>query len=100
MSGKTDSKQEKSVALKYDGTGAPVVVAKGSGKLAEVIKRIAADNGIPVYEDHEVVEYLYRVQIGQQIPEELYEAVASIIAFLVDQDEKLREKIMEALKNG
>ncbi len=88
-------KRSKSVALSYDGEGAPKVVAKGSGKMARKIIELARQHGIPVYQDEEVVEYLYRVQLGQEIPEELYEAVATIIAFLIQKDESLKDRILK-----
>jgi len=76
------------VALKYDidslddtDVAAPVVVAKGSDFMAQKIKEIALENGVPVHQDREIARFLYyNVDIGQQIPPELYKAVAEILA--------------------
>ncbi len=73
------------VALKYDpekGT-APVVVAKGARLIAERIKAIAKENDVPVIENKPLARMLYKtVQIGGEIPMELYKAVAEILAYV------------------
>jgi flagellar biosynthetic protein FlhB len=71
------------VALKYDAevSPAPVVVAKGADFMAQKIKEIAAQNNVPIQENKEVARFLFNnVEIGQQIPAELYQAVAEILA--------------------
>jgi flagellar biosynthetic protein FlhB len=70
------------VALKYDPSkmGAPTVVAKGANLIAEKIKEIAAKNGVPVFEDKPLARTLFKLGIGQEIPETLYRAVATILA--------------------
>jgi flagellar biosynthetic protein FlhB len=70
------------VALKYDGTRpAPVVVAKGQDLIALQIKRIAAEHDVPVVENKPLARSLHRtVEIGQLIPEELFHAVAQVLA--------------------
>ena len=73
------------VALRYeDGvTGAPLVVAKGAGDLAQSLKRIAAEHQVPVVENPPLAQALYKqVDVGREIPEELYQAVAEIMAVL------------------
>ena len=73
------------VALKYDGSkmAAPFVVAKGAGFLAERIREIARHNGVPVIENKFVARSLYRlVDIGKEIPANLYRAVAEILAYV------------------
>lgn len=69
------------VALKYDGRGAPRVTAKGRGKVAEHILELAAEAGVPVREDPELTLLLAQVELGDEIPPELYVAVAQVIAF-------------------
>jgi len=74
-----------SVALKYQQgeMSAPVVVAKGANWLAVRIKEIARENRVPVVEDKEVAQFLYQaVEIGQEIPVEIYQAVAQILAMV------------------
>jgi len=75
-------KENKAVALFYDGKTAPVVSAKGDSSVAEEIIRIARENNVPLYENEELVEILARLELGDQIPEVLYRAIAEIIAFV------------------
>lgn len=77
-------KQDKAVALKYDKdkNSAPKIVAKGQGILAEKIEDIARSSGIYIAKDKHLVEGLYKMNIGSDIPEELYEAVAKILVFV------------------
>ncbi|MFC4103632.1 EscU/YscU/HrcU family type III secretion system export apparatus switch protein [Paenibacillus xanthanilyticus] len=81
---------KKAVALKYEpGTGsAPVVVAKGSGRIADVIVEKAAENGVPVQEDKSLVEVLAKLDIAQEIPPELYLLVAEILSFVYRSDKR------------
>lgn len=74
----------KAAALKYDEEKdkAPKVVASGRGKIAERIVEIAKEHGIPIYEDPDLVELLLKVDIGDEIPPELYKAVAEVLAFI------------------
>lgn len=73
-----------SVALKYDGSrGAPVVVAKGQDLVAFEIRRIAEEHGVPVVPDPPLARSLHAtVDLDQEIPEELYQAVAQLLAFV------------------
>ena len=73
------------VALKYDRskTHAPIVVAKGARKVAERIKELAKEHGIPVIENPPLARAIYKnVEIGQEIPVELYKAVAEVLAYV------------------
>ena len=76
--------RRKTVALKYDRDvdSAPVVIAKGVGEIAETIIAIAREEGIPVVEDPELVEDLFRLEVYSEIPEELYQVVAEVLAFV------------------
>ena len=69
------------VALEYDGDNAPTVSAHGVGKIAEQIKKIAKENGVPLQQDNELIEILAQLDLGDEIPENLYRAVAEVIAF-------------------
>ncbi|WP_274642609.1 EscU/YscU/HrcU family type III secretion system export apparatus switch protein [Pseudomonas serbica] len=69
------------IALKYDGTHAPTLTAKGDEELAEEILRIARDCEVPIYENAELVSLLARMELGESIPQELYLTIAEIIAF-------------------
>ncbi len=72
------------VALKYEGKkmSAPKIVAKGADVLAEKIKEIARKKGVPIIEDKPLARMLYKVEIGSYIPEDLYRAVAKILAYV------------------
>lgn len=72
---------QKAVALKYDYTTAPTIVAKGSGQLAEKIMAVAKENDVMLHQSPELVEMLSTLELGEEIPEALYLAVAEIIAF-------------------
>jgi flagellar biosynthetic protein FlhB len=62
---------------------APVVVAKGAGLMAQRIRKIALENGIPVVERKPLAQALYRdVEINQPVPQERYAAVAEVLAYV------------------
>ncbi|HEY5717964.1 MAG TPA: EscU/YscU/HrcU family type III secretion system export apparatus switch protein [Motiliproteus sp.] len=69
------------VALTYDEERPPFLSAKGRGLIAEEILRIARENNIVVHEDPTLVETLALLELGQQIPESLFKAIAEVIAF-------------------
>jgi flagellar biosynthetic protein FlhB len=73
------------VAIQYDPEkmGAPTVVAKGQRLVAQKIKDVAIANGVPIVENKPVARALYAaVEVGDQIPEDLYQAVAEILAYV------------------
>lgn len=76
--------QKRAVALRYDPARdkAPKVVAKGKGRTAEQILALARKNAVPVREDPTLVQVLSRLKVDQEIPPEVYRAVALILAFL------------------
>ena len=78
---KTYYSSDIAVALKYDGKNAPKVTAKGEGLTAEQILDIAAQHGIPQQTEPELVKILAQIPLGDEIPNELYVAVAEVIAF-------------------
>lgn len=69
------------VALHYDEVNAPKVTAKGENEIAQKIYEIARHHNVPLQENHELVRLLSKIELGEQIPEVLYLAVAEIIAF-------------------
>ena len=69
------------IALRYDGDGAPRVTASGRKEVADRIRRLAAEAGIPEYPDPELAQVLAQVPLGEEIPEALYLAIAQVIAF-------------------
>ena len=72
------------VALQYSGSGAPILSAKGSAETAEQILRIAAEHDIPLCENPALVDLLSQLELGEEVPEELYTAVAYVLAFAYD----------------
>ncbi len=76
--------RKKAVALRYDPEQdpAPRLVAKGQGHIAEKIIQIAKEHGVHIHEDPDLVELLAALDLGQLIPEELYAALAEILAFI------------------
>ena len=71
-------------ALRYDqpGNRAPKVVARGEGHIAERILALAREHGITIHEDRELVDVLARLDLEEDIPGEVYQVVAEILAFL------------------
>jgi flagellar biosynthesis protein len=69
------------VALHYNGRGAPRVVAKGGGELADRIIETAREHNVPLQEDAALASALSRLELGREIPRELYVAVAHVLAF-------------------
>lgn len=78
---KQEQKPKTAVALHYDGNNAPRVVASGKGDIAEQIIALAREHGIPLEEDGELLDLLSQLELGDEIPQPLYQAVAEIIAF-------------------
>lgn len=72
-----------SVALQYDKTGAPRVVAKGRGAIGAKIVEVAKANDIPIEENEVLAGALSNVEIDEEIPVELYKAVAEVLAFVL-----------------
>ena len=78
-----DNRIKKAVALKYDRAkdNAPKVTAKGTGLIAKRIIELAQREGIPISEDPDLVGALVQLDFQEEIPPELYRAVAEILAF-------------------
>ena len=75
---------KKAVALKYDRQkdDAPRVVAKGQGRVAENIIELAKKHDIPIKDDPDLIEVLSSLEINEDIPSEIYVAVAELLAFV------------------
>ncbi len=89
------SPRRKAVALGYEaGTdSAPRIVAKGSGLLADRIVELAQEHGVPVHGDPDLMTLLSQVDVGTEIPESLYRAVAEVLAFLYRVNQGLKERV-------
>lgn len=79
------------VALHYDKkNGAPRVVAKGKGTIAAKIIEVAKDNDVPIQENEVLAGALSNVELGDEIPAELYKAVAEVLIFVMKLTGRLR----------
>lgn len=81
MSDYTEGDLQKAVALFYDGQNTPQITAKGWGATAEEIVAIAREHQVPLCDNPALVDLLVNLELGDNIPETLYVAVAHIIAF-------------------
>lgn len=74
------------VALKYDESqgSAPIIVASGLGHMAEKIVEVANQTDVPVYEDSSLATILSQLELGAQIPEEVYKAVVEIYVYFLN----------------
>lgn len=83
--------RRKVVAVRYDSEtdGAPKVVAKGSGHVGDRIVELAREHGVHIHEDPDLVAILAEVELNREIPEDLYKAVAEVLAFVYRLNEGL-----------
>lgn len=94
MENKKIQKPLKATALRYEEGKdiAPKLVAKGSGEMAKKIIEIAKECNIPITEDKQLVEILSSLDLYQEIPQDLYKAVAEILAFVYSLSKKAEAK--------
>ncbi|MGI6657712.1 MAG: EscU/YscU/HrcU family type III secretion system export apparatus switch protein [Desulfobulbus sp.] len=85
---------KKAVALLYDQkiSSAPKVVASGANLVAEKILAAAMESGVYIKEDRDLVELLAKVPIGTEIPEELYQTIAEVLAFVYSVNDKYKNR--------
>ncbi len=84
---------EIAVSLQYDGSTAPTVSAKGEGEVAKQILLLATEHDIPIYRNPQLIQLLSQVELDEEIPRELYVAVAEIIAFAYRLKDKTPEPV-------
>ena len=88
-----DKKLKKAAAVTYEqGEAAPKVTALGKGEIAERIIKTAKENNVPVFEDGGLVETLLQLDLGDQIPPELYSVVAEVLVFIANIDKQKGSK--------
>lgn len=88
-----DNKPKQAVALEYNPEdGAPKVIAMGKGALAERIVEKAKEEDIPIHKDDKLADTLSKLEIGDMIPQELYQVVAEVLVF-VDRMDKIKSKV-------
>jgi flagellar biosynthesis protein len=83
-------KNQLAVALHYDRTGAPRVVAKGRGSIGAKIVELAKAHDIPIEENGVLAGALSNVELGDEIPAELYKAVAEVLIFVLRLSGRIR----------
>ena len=86
----TKAKSQLAVALHYDRSGAPRVVAKGRGSLGEKIIEVAKAHDIPIEENEVLAGALSNVELGDEIPAELYKAVAEVLIIVLRLSGRIR----------
>jgi len=86
--------QQKAVALQYDKKkdSAPLVTAQGTGETAKNIIKIAEENGIPIKKDEDLVNMLSQIELNQEIPLELYQAVSEVFSFIYGISNEKKEE--------
>jgi flagellar biosynthesis protein len=85
-----ETKSPLAVALHYDKSGAPRVVAKGRGSIGEKIIDLAKAHDIPIEENEVLAGALSHVELGDEIPAELYKAVAEVLVFVLRLSGRIR----------
>jgi flagellar biosynthesis protein len=79
-----DAKRQLAIALQYEkGSGAPRVVAKGKGTIGARIIEVARAHDVPIEENEVLAGALSNVELGDEIPEDLYKAVAEVLIFVL-----------------
>ena len=87
-----NDEEKKALALRYtQAENAPRVTARGKNELAEKIISLAKENDVPIYEDRDLLEILYSLNPGHEIPVELFEAVAEVLTFVYLANDKYKE---------
>ncbi|MEG2814035.1 MAG: EscU/YscU/HrcU family type III secretion system export apparatus switch protein [Oscillospiraceae bacterium] len=87
----SQSKSPKAAALKYNlekEGSAPIVVASGMGIVAQKIVEVGQQNDVPIYEDDSLATLLAQLQIGQEVPTELFQAIVDIYVYFLNFDIK------------
>ncbi|MCQ2506514.1 MAG: EscU/YscU/HrcU family type III secretion system export apparatus switch protein [Lachnospiraceae bacterium] len=86
-----NNESKKAAALSYDNKDkAPLIVASGEGYIADKILETAKENNVPVFKDAKLADTLTKLDIGTEIPPELYEVVAKILVFVDKTESKYR----------
>ena len=94
-----NDKLDKAVAIVYDEdtSQAPRVTATGKGEVAKRIIELAKESGVHIQEDENLVELLSKIPLGEEIPTELYQTVAEVLAFVYKVNNKFKDKMQDNL---
>jgi len=86
-------KIKKATAIKYEqGYDVPIITAAGMGYIADKILEKAKENKVAIVENEELANLLSNVDVGSEIPIELYDAIAKVIAYVMDLDALMKKK--------
>jgi flagellar biosynthesis protein len=85
-------KVQQAVALSFDGKSSPKITAQGKDLVAEEIISIAKKAGIHIHQDPHLSEFLQLLELGDEVPKELYLLIAELIAFVYMLDGKFPEQ--------
>ncbi len=89
MSGQLPQKPPLAVALEYDHETTPRVTAIGQGDIAEKMQDLARHHGVPLVENPQLAAALSKLPLDQEIPEQLYRAVAEVLSYILRTSGKL-----------
>lgn len=94
MDSENNKPKSQAIAIRYDANKnqAPKVTAKGSGFIADEIIKTAKKNAVPVYQNKSLAGVLMAVELDREIPAELYQAVAEVLAYIYRMDQKAAQK--------
>lgn len=86
-------KLKKAAAIKYEqGYDVPIVTAAGMGHIADKILQKAEENKVAIVQNEELANLLLNIDIGSEIPIELYDAIAKVIAYVMDIDQLMEKR--------
>jgi flagellar biosynthesis protein len=93
MNKKEADKPKQAIALTYQksNNNSPKVVAKGSGFMADRIMATAKQNSVPIYQNKTLASMLMAVELDREIPPELYQAVAEVLAYIYYVDKRMNK---------
>jgi len=92
MWGAKMKKVNRAVAIKYEqGYDAPIVTAAGMGYIADKIMQKAEESKVAIFQNEELANLLSNIDIGSEIPLELYDAIAKVIAYVMDIDSLIKK---------
>ena len=85
--------KKSALAVHYDKVkdNAPRVVAKGKGTIADKIIELAQENNIPIHEDPDLIEVLSKLDLGQEIPPDLYKLIAEVLVYVYRSNNKVNK---------
>ncbi len=98
-----DTRRRQAIALRYDGTDVPQVVATGQDELARQILERAREAGVPEVEDPQLARALAQIDLGDHIPEALFRAVAEVLSYALyvnDRHEEVLRRSREQRDGG